>query len=93
MLILEIRLTDEGFYDNVDLQALIGTTIITRTFDGTKFEEKGYQEVVTLSSDIIYPNRLDFITLEKSISETEIDFFKSRWIDSTPFKGQSYTNY
>ena len=93
MLILEIRLTDEGFYDNVDLQALIGTTIITRTFDGTKFEDKGYQEVVTLSSDVIYPNRLDVITLEKTISETEIDFFQSRWIDSTPFKGQSYTNY
>ena len=52
MLILEIRLTDEGFYDNVDLKAVIGTTIITRTFDGTKFEDKGYQEVVTLSSDV-----------------------------------------
>ena len=75
-------MTQYGFDNDVDRDAIILTSMISRYFDAEKYTEKGFQDAITLNSDIIYVKKDKTVVIDKLISESEVTFYNNIWLDT-----------
>lgn len=72
-------------------------SVLTRYFEAENYAENGYQDLISIDSDVVYPLADQTIIMRKQIAKTEIDFFNNRWWSIKDFKfidaAQKLVNY
>ena len=56
--------------------------MISRYFDPEKYANQGFQDAITLNSDITYAKGSKLVVIDKVISEEEVTFYNNIWLNT-----------